>query len=79
MEEEDLPEEAEMEEETEGEVTRPQDPVEDHPPEETPFPPDLTYQLTCDPSPAPTMRDQWENFPTSSTEIELKQRHSSTN
>src|SRR5258708_10846898 len=40
---------------------------------------DLTYHLTCDPFPAPMMRSQWENSPTSSTEIGPKQRHSLTN
>src|SRR5258708_40123048 len=50
-----------------------------HPTEETQFPPGPTCPLTYDPSPAPTMRSQWENSPTSLTEIEPRLRHSSTN
>src|SRR5260370_40220941 len=75
--EEDLPEEeAEMEEE---EATQDRDPQEAHRPEETRSPPGLTYPLTYDPSPAPMTRNQWENFPTSSTGTEPKRKRSSTN
>ena len=74
MMEEDLPEEeAEVEEE---EAT--QDPQEAHPPEETQSPLDPTCLPTYDPSLAPMTRDQWETSPTSLTETEPKQRHSST-
>ncbi len=65
--------EEEVEEEAEEEATRPQDP------QETQSPPDLTSLLTYDPSPVPTMRDQWENSPTSLTAIGPKQKRSLTN
>ena len=74
MEKEDpLVEEAEMEEEAAT-----QDPREALPPEETRSLRDPTYLLTYDPSPAPTMRNQWESSPTSLPETEPKQKHSST-
>ena len=73
-EEEVLPEEeAEMEEE---EATQHQ---EAHWVEETHSPPGPTCPLTYDPSPMPTMQSQWENSPTSLTETEPRQKHSSTN
>src|SRR5713226_7290485 len=76
-EEEDLPEEeVEMEEE---EAAQDQDPQEAHQPEETQPPPDLTYPLTYDLSPAPMTRDLWESSPTSSTETKPKQKRSSIN
>jgi len=68
-------EEAEVEEE---EATQGRDPPEVHHPEETQSPPDPISPLTYDPFPAPTMQSQWENSPTSSTEIEPKQKRSST-
>jgi len=82
MEEDSLPEEEEVmegeeeeevEEEAEEEATHPRDP------QETQSPPDLTSLLTYDPSPAPRMRDQWENSPMSLTAIEPKQKRLSTN
>ena len=79
MEEEALQEEEEVEKEAEEEETHPQDPQEAHRPEETQSPPDLTSQLTYDPSPVLRMRDQWGNSPTSLTVIEPKQKRSSTN
>ena len=75
-EEEALPEE---EEEVEAEeATQHQDLLGVHQAEETQFPLDQTYPLTFDPFPAPMIRGQWETSPMSSTEIEPKQRHSST-
>ncbi len=73
MEEENLPEEeAEMEEEEEATHRQ-----EAHRPEEIHSLPGLTYPLTYDLSPVPTMRGQWENSPMSLTETEPKQRRSS--
>src|SRR5258708_7781095 len=67
------------EEDPQEEATRNQAPQEAHWAEETRFPPDLTCPLTSDPFPAPTMRNQWGTSPTSSMEIEPRQKHSLTN
>jgi len=66
---------AEEEEVREGAAI--QDPQGGLPLEETRSPPDLTYRLTYDPSPAPMTRNQWENSPTSLPEIEPKPKRSS--
>src|SRR5258707_14496314 len=63
--------EAEMEEETGHR--------ESHQTEETQSPQDRICHPTYGPFPTPTMRNQWENSPTSLTETEPKQKHSSTN
>ncbi len=76
MEEEDLPEAEEAEMEEEEAI---QDPQEVHLPEETQSPLDLTYHSIYDPSLVPMIRNQWGTSPTSLTETEPKQKHSSTN
>src|SRR5260370_22943976 len=77
VEEEDLREvEVEMEEE---EATQHRDHQEAHQVEETQSPPGLTCPLIYDPSPTPTTRNRWESSPTSLTETEPRQKHSSIN
>src|SRR5258708_5112405 len=72
--EEEDPQEEETEEEVHHRVHQ-----EDHRMEEIQCLLDRTYLPTYNPFPVPKMQKQWENSQTSSTEIEPKPRHSSTN
>jgi len=77
-EEEEDPQEAEKEEETEEETHQGAH-QEGHQTEETQCPPGQIYLPIYNLFPEPKMQKQWENSQTSSTEIEPKPSHSSTN